>query len=856
MDPVLSPSPSAAQRPSSLSLTRVGGPPRWWDWALAADPGLGQIQTGWRTFVSMVTSLLIGHGLAGALGLPAFLSMLTSGVVGLVSAVVITESTRFRLAQTFVWLPVPFSAALSLSTWIQPHPALITFLLLTTLILPLALARFGPLGLLTGLITFVGCLTAEASEAQLAQCGRLALLAMVTSLSLLAARLLLCHPFPHEDLLRAQRAFVIEIRRVAGAAASALGSDAGPQVGLKTMQRALARLNVTTLIIDGRLAQPELAAEPAAAELLHQYLFDAEVAVQGIGQAVEELARVDTPSQLRAALVQGLTVAQKTDFTRPESVGSLRAAAGAIRLQGSVLPSTSAQTDSVRTAALRISDLHITLADSLAGWLRLGRRTSVAGSAALFRPSVILENGRLAGTGPASRQAAATQYGKGLLRFVPPLRAPLQIALAGMLTWPLVQAVDTGHAYWGLVGVLVALLGTNTTGERLHKLAQRAVGTIAGAVIGVVLLHLTGLDHPYWTSMIIVCGLSLGALGMQRSYSYMITGLVIALVQVYALSVPSSTDLTDLLPVRLADNVLGMLVATVCAALIFPVSTRRMRRQAVAAYVRAMERLISDVRDCWAGTGRPVRLRGDAREVDSLYHQVQALHEPLVRMPLSFRSRHESLLGLLRAASSHARSLATSADRDVALPPHLRAQVDHILRTLLGSLRSLHEDDATAPASPTWGPISSAVTDLNTSSELAAVTDSEGLSDALHELAALDEALAQLAQKCGATVVMPPEAATWTSGVIIDGVHKILSTSTAQPANAPVRRPHPCLDSCGDDLRVAVLRNQGPDRKLTEPQENEHLLNRLGLGAHVHVVFCPHHGPNAEWLLVYRRRTG
>ncbi|MET8213193.1 FUSC family protein [Streptomyces sp. NPDC005373] len=129
---------------------------------------------------------------------------------------------------------------------------------------------------------------------------------------------------------------------------------------------------------------------------------------------------------------------------------------------------------------------------------------------------------------------------------------------------------------------MITLFGTNTTHERLRKFGHRMAGTAVGAVLGLVILHLIGRDHVYATLVVIVAGLTLGAWGMQRAYACWVVGLVVALVQLYALSTPDN-GMNHLLGERIIDNGLGILVATACAALIFPLSRRTVVKEAERA---------------------------------------------------------------------------------------------------------------------------------------------------------------------------------------------------------------------------------------------------------------------------------
>ncbi|UNS98565.1 FUSC family protein [Streptomyces tubbatahanensis] len=753
---------------------RVSGPRHWWDWVLAADPGLGQLQAGWRTLTSMVTALAVGYGMSVATGVSAMLGMMVGGMIGLMSSFAVAENTPLRLTRAILWLPVPFSAILPVSAWLHQDRVLELCLMGVAIALLFFLLKFGTIALLTGMMMFNAFLVGMMTPIPLHSCGWLFVIAVTTAVAVVGVRLLLCYPMPREDLLRTQRAFVVEARRVADAAATALDPDADAAVATRRMRRALRRLNVTTLTIDGNLAQPEVAAEPEAAELLHQYLFDAELALQGIGQATQQLTRRHVPSRLREALVVGLVLARDTHLGRADA---LRPAAELIRQQATAPPHAgTAQEDDggeeaeVRAAARRVADLLDALADALACWLSLGWNSPTARAKVPFKQTVLLERGRPAASGPAAQRVAEAQVpDTGWRRAVPYLRAPLTAGLAAAITIPLADAINGQRFYWGLIGVMITLFGTNTTHERLRKFAHRMVGTAIGAVLGIALLHAVGHGHVYAMLTVIVAGITFGAWGMSRAYALWVVGLVVALTQLYGLTTPYD-GMDRLLTERLVENGLGVLVATACAAAVFPVATSKVRREAARGYLSALEDLIAQVATRWKEPEAPIRLRGAARAVDAALYQMQSVVRPLVRMPLGARGRTgDNLLALLGTATRHARSLAVAADVDLDAAPELRVRVDRITEVFAGSLRSLDRQLATGGGKDgdgTWVRVSPLIRELEASppalsgprAERSAPDRSgaDRLRAALRELAALDEVLASLADNRGMRIVLAP----------------------------------------------------------------------------------------------------
>ncbi|MDQ0797818.1 FUSC family protein [Streptomyces sp. B1I3] len=750
--PVGTPAP-AAGAVRAVAPRRVGGPRRRWDWVLAADPGLGQLQAGWRTLVAMVTALAVGHVMARALGIPVMTGMMVGGMMGLMSAFAVAENTWQRLTRAILWMPIPYSAVLWLAAELHDDRGLEISLMVGALALTFFLARFGPLYLLTGMMLFNGLMVGMMANIPAAMAGKAFAVAVVSAAAVLVTRLLLCYPMPREDLLRTQRAFVVEARRVADAAVDTLDPDADRQRAVRRMARSLHHLNVTTVTIDGRLAQPEVAADPHMAELLHRHLFDAELALRGIGRAVQDLARLDVPPPLREAMAVGLVIARDTPLG---SAQGLRPAAERIRRQADHvlrLPDGGSRQAETVELAYRVAHLLDSLAGSLSHWLALGWSSPESPAKVPFQPTVALERDRPAGSAAAAQRVLAARSGTSWRRAVPFVRAPLHAGIAAAVVCPITDAIDPHRFYWGLVGVMITLFGTNTTHERLRKFGHRMAGTVIGAVIGVALLHLVGPGHVYGTLTIIVAGLTFGAWGMQRAYALWVVGLVVALVQLYGLTTPYE-GMDHLLGERLVDNGLGILVATACAALVFPLSSRRITKEAERGYVSAVDGLVSQLALRWEDPDAPVRLRGAARAVDSALFQVVSLARPLVRMPLGVRGRDaDNRTALLTTATGHARALAAAADMDIDLAPRSAERFALITTTLTCSLQALDRSLATGDPEGCWHRVSPLTRELAAELDTAPPGPrASRIRTTLRELAALDETLAGYAERCGLTV--------------------------------------------------------------------------------------------------------
>ncbi|MFD4978924.1 FUSC family protein [Streptomyces sp. NPDC058383] len=843
----------------------------------------------------MVTALAVGYGMARGLGIPAMTGMMVGGMMGLMSAFAVAENTWQRLTRAIVWMPFPYAAVLWLAAELHDDRRLEIGLMVGALALTFFLARFGQLALLTGMMLFNGLMVGMMANIPAGMAGKALLVALVSAVAVLVTRLLLCYPMPREDLLRTQRAFVVEARRVADAAIEALDPDADQERAVRRMARSLRRLNVTTVTIDGRLAQPEVAADPVMAELLHRHLFDAELALRGIGRAVQDLVGLDVPPRLREALVVGLVIARDTPLG---SARGLHPAAEIIRERaGQVLPGAGTGSRRAESAepAHRVAQLLDSLAGSLSHWLALGWNSPQSPGKVPFQPTVALERNRPAGSGEATQRVLAARTESSWRRAVPFVRAPLHAGIAAAIVCPITDAIDPHRFYWGLVGVMITLFGTNTTHERLRKFGHRMAGTVVGAVIGIALLHLVGHGHVYVMLAIIVAGLTLGAWGMQRAYALWVVGLVVALVQLYGLTTPYG-GMDHLLGERLLDNGLGILVATACAALIFPLSGRRITREAERGYVSAVDELVSQLALRWADPDAPVRLRGAARAVDSALFQVVSLVRPLVRMPLGVRGKDaDNRTALLTTATGHARALAAAADIDIDLAPRQAERFARITAVLTGSLQALDRSLATGEPQESWQRVGPLVRELKAELDVAPPGPRAArIRSALRELAALDESLAGYAERCGLTVrsacvkeaaISPMErrtrtlvaewATTWPPPreTAADGdsgrTAVVTAASRTEAASPGPAAPAPSAGAAGSSAGVAVTGSVSCDRHPAgcagwitvidgggrrvaagPVRSGRYRVDGLRPGAHTLIVSAADHAPHAELLPV------
>ncbi|WFR66228.1 FUSC family protein [Curtobacterium flaccumfaciens] len=345
----------------------------------------------------------------------------------------------------------------------------------------------------------------------------------------------------------------------------------------------------------------------------------------------------------------------------------------------------------------------------------------------------------------------------------------MHAAIAVAIVEPLALLLDGSRFYWGVIGVMIVLAGTNTTHERIRKGLHRGVGTVVGGAVGIVLVHLVGTSHP-WVTLVLVCVLlAVGTYGFGGVYSLWAACLVVVLCQVYAFS-GSFTD--ALIPMRLAENLLGAAVAVVISAVVFPIATRAVIRRAVhrqlvavRAFVLALVGVDADAVAAVTGaTGatrasrpsdeRPAAdLRARSRAVDAATYQLDAVLRPMVRFATGGPARADARTrASLQAAASFARE---AAGRLGAAPQDPPAALDGAAHRLAESIRSLADDLVAGQGAAARPVVWARVGDLLDEAAAAAASrpDAPAVETAAHALGRIDEALALLADRHGAAVL-------------------------------------------------------------------------------------------------------
>lgn len=748
------------------------------------DIGLVKLHAGGRILLCVPAAMAAGYAVSLLFGLPALVGLMLGALPAFLSCFVVVDVRAGRVAARSALLYVPFALALFCSIALREYRVLELVLIVLLLFAQFYASKFGVWAGDFGAGLFAAYLCGLLLPLPLASFPALALIFAASLASAIIVRTAVFHPNAYRSLMRSRRAFLAWETRVLEAAVAVLAEGSGPR-DVARLRRHRARSHEAALIADGMLAQPGSGPTGATAERLHSLLFDTEQAVEGIARVALELGTGDAPREVRDAVSAALSLVLERSGREGDAAARriLRFADSSPEVVGDAR-----WANAVHRTALLLSDLRATSAE----WSKVRRELPVSGEGVPFESPVVLVMGRPAGATPVLNEEITEGRMRGpwkRLTVSPALRTAIQAAIAVAIAEPIALLVDGQRFYWGEIGVMVVLAGTNSTHDRVRKTISRGIGTAIGGVVGIALVDVVGLTHPWWTLVIVIASLTLGMYGFTRSYVFWVVGLVVTLCQVYNYS-GQFTD--SLIVYRLAENLLGAVIAVVVSAVVLPVATGAMIRRAVIRQLATVRGFLDASREFGTGPDSAASLRRTSRAVDQATYQLESVLKPLVRFPTGGGDRRDdatraALVGVaatLRSvayrgerhrplADAHAARLREVIDVMTSSLAGLSAAVGRsgtpesgvaqALATATGSIRVIDSgkaDGASAGSTATRGAGSGATRTWRSSARLIGALD-ESLGDSaddillsyrLHALLRVDEALATLAGLYGMAV--------------------------------------------------------------------------------------------------------
>jgi uncharacterized membrane protein YccC len=733
-------------------------------WLAGPDPGLNRLRTVLCATVTIAGAIgaewLFVHvtgalqrpappaaaGAAGAARVAAvnhavlIFAMVLGGVIGLTAAISVQDTSPRDQVVSMLVLPLPMIAVLSLSLAVAGHRVLALYLLPPILAAGTYLQRFGPPGVRVAPLLFTGYLFGFLlrSVITIGDTGWLTAEIGVGILVAIVVKVGVFHDTSRRALQRTQLSFAARTRRLAGLALTTF-DEPGPWVS-RRLHRQKTRLGQAAQLIDGQLADPDEARADSAPALLHQRLFDAELALANLARFAETLGRSPLHPGQRERVREILTSLRDG---RPDS-----ARASALAFAGTLTAPASPDSDNTEIIAHRFAGSVTDFIDALSQWLELADQDHPAGGDALFAPAVPLrQGGSLSVAAAATAEASSTaERGRHLQRaaVAPYVRTAIQVGVAVGAAITLGDLLSGQRFYWAVIGAFVVFQGTSNAEEQIGKALSRIAGTLVGIVVGSRLVDLIG-PHAGWMIVVILVSVLLGLYLQRASYAFLVIGITVMVSQLYA----ELGDFSNALLVqRLEETAIGAAVAAAVVLAVLPLHASRVARVALRGYLAALASLLRHAYAALGGAEDAALLQADTRALNTAYHALASTIQPMRRVQAAGQSQRA---GTAMAAATAARHYALNLIRDIppAVTPDadIAALLDRGCQTLQASLTSLQS----AVADPHGTTYARSASWFDRVEQRLAAPGSNGgkVHLALRDLRLIDGALAELAGALG-----------------------------------------------------------------------------------------------------------
>jgi hypothetical protein len=663
----------------------AGGPERirnrWVDLLVSSDPGLNRLRAAAQSvltiavalgaewvFVHLTGALQIESGATASVATASrvaaanhdllAIAMLLGAIVAMIASMGVNDPKAKSQVITLLIIPLPLISALALGIGIGDHRVVALVVIALVLALGTYLRRFGPRGFLAGQLLFIGYFVGFSlhSAVTIGDLGWLAAEVGVALGAVTAVRFALFYPHPGRALERTRHSFDARARHVSSLALDLFDTVRLDPRPFRRMHRQLIRLNEAALMIDAQLGDPDAVPDGSSGELLHQRLFDIELALTNIARFAGTMARLDLPGERRSEVRLALL-----DLASGDNKGAKAHAEALIGLLHAAGRPPAGEDRTAAVVAHRFAGSVMDLCDAMTEWMALG---TIDIEERTFQSSVVLLGGWLPGSAHVSSTASLEggrrwDKGGGLPRYT---RNAIQIGVAAGAAIVLGDLISPQRFYWAVLAAFITFMGAHNAGEQTRKALFRVAGTVIGIGVGSLLVSAIG-HHTVWSIAVILVSLFLGLYLFRISYAFLAVAVTVTVSQLYQ-QLGEFTN--SLLLVRLEETALGAAVAIAVVMLVLPLHTRQVLRVALREHVVAVGRLVDDASARLAGRGDGIdsTLRSDARAVDAAYQAVVATAQPVRRTV--WGSADEDTLRALRltsASRNYSRNLVVDTGR-------------------------------------------------------------------------------------------------------------------------------------------------------------------------------------------------
>ncbi|RRO18916.1 FUSC family protein [Saccharopolyspora rhizosphaerae] len=263
----------------------------WWNRFLASDPALRRLRAATRVTLAVALTLAVAVPLLAWWGQP-LPSALIGAVVAINGSLGVNDPDRRGQVITYALLPLPVLAALGLSIATQFSPPLHSAVFLAVIFVAVYVRRFGPRYFPLGMVAFMGYFFAMFLRPPPTQFPALLVAVLLGTLAAAAMRLLVLRDDPEGVLARGRRTLRAQVHGLLQAV-RAVADQPDSAARRRTLHNRSARLNETSLLLENTVDRMDALSESGRA-VLRQRVLDVELAAENL---VTRLLRlVDHPS--------------------------------------------------------------------------------------------------------------------------------------------------------------------------------------------------------------------------------------------------------------------------------------------------------------------------------------------------------------------------------------------------------------------------------------------------------------------------------------------------------------------------------------------------------------------------------
>jgi uncharacterized membrane protein YccC len=305
------------------------------------------------------------------------------------------------------------------------------------------------------------------------------------------------------------------------------------------------------------------------------------------------------------------------------------------------------------------------------------------------------------------------QIGAALRRHSVVLPSAARIGIAVGLGVAAGRALGLGHAYW--IGLTAAAV---LQGSNLMITRRRVVHRLAGTLIGVGLAFaVLGWHPPIWLVVIAVAFFQgLVELAIATNYGVAVAGITVLALLLFDVAASGAETITITIGSRLADTVIGAVLALVLRQVLWPGATLRRLPGAQALTLRATSRVLAEA---WAQRPDPQPLAGRRRALQGSLAVLRAVDADAAA-DTGLASRSTDAAWPVSAGIEELARLALSWPAYRPRPePAQAAELRHHLEELASAITEARPPGTTIPALP-GQPLTAAATAALTSAVLDA----------------------------------------------------------------------------------------------------------------------------------------